>query len=133
MITIIDLQAELAKLMMLRGRTPATSSAEREGSGARLAPYQDGSIFASKFAGTGAWERHPQGVELVHILDGAATLEIVSGEGPTQSFAVGAGTILVVPKGAWHRFLSAEGVTLMTATPLPSEHVRVDIDDPRTL
>lgn len=133
MVTIIDLNAELAKLTMLRERTPEMTSAQREGSAARLAPYRDGNIFASKFAGCGAWERHPDGDELVHIVDGVATLDIVSAEGPLQSFAVGAGTLAVVPKGAWHRFRSPGGVTLMTATPLPSEHIRKDVKDPRTI
>jgi hypothetical protein len=31
----------------------------------------------------------------------------------------------------WHRYRSTGGVTLMTATPLPTDHVRLDIDDPR--
>jgi hypothetical protein len=38
-----------------------------------------------------------------------------------------------VPQGAWHRFESSEGVTLMTATPKPTEHLTVDVADPRTL
>jgi len=39
--------------------------------------------------------------------------------------------IAVNPQGAWHRFQSSEGVTLMTATPLPSEVIELDVDDPR--
>ena len=90
--TIIDLNAALAKLKMLRGRTPQTTRAEREDSAARLMPYRDGSIFAGKSAGRGAWERHPEGDELVHVLDGAATLHIVTEEG-RQSFAIKAGML----------------------------------------
>jgi hypothetical protein len=67
-ITILDLKAELAKLTMLRGRTPTTARAEREGSSSQLAPYRDGAIFASKSAGAGAWERHPDGDELVQVI-----------------------------------------------------------------
>jgi len=51
MLTIIDLKAELAKLKMLRGRTPETPEAEREGAFARLAPYHHGAIFTGKSAG----------------------------------------------------------------------------------
>jgi len=131
MATVIDLSAELAKLTMLRGRTPQSTSADRVGSSARLAPYRDGAIFTARFTGTGAWERHTRGDELVHILDGSATLEVVAGDGPPQSFPIHAGTIAIVPEGAWHRFRSSEGVTLMTATPLPTDHVRLDVDDPR--
>jgi len=132
MIAIIDLKAELGKLTMLRGRTPTTTRKEREGTSAQLAAYRDGHIFTSKFAGKGAWERHPKGDELVQIIDGAGLLHIVTAEG-TQSVAVSAGMVVVVPQGAWHRFQSTEGVTLMTATPTPSEHVRADVDDPRTV
>jgi len=44
-----------------------------------------------------------------------------------------AGMIAVNPQGAWHRFHSSEGVTLMTATPSPSEVIELDVDDPRTV
>jgi hypothetical protein len=39
--------------------------------------------------------------------------------------------IAVNPQGFWHRFQSSEGVTLMAATPLPSQVIEVDVDDPR--
>jgi quercetin dioxygenase-like cupin family protein len=130
--SIIDLKAELAKLTMFRGRTPQSTMADRKGSGGRLAPYRDGALFTTKFAGKGHWESHLIGDELIHILDGTATLEIVGEDGP-QSFALRAGMIAVIPQGAWHRFHSSEGVTLMTATPSPSEVIELDVDDPRTV
>jgi quercetin dioxygenase-like cupin family protein len=130
--SIIDLKAELAKLTMFRGRTPQSTMADRKGSGGRLAPYRDGALFTTKFAGKGHWESHLTGDELIHILDGTATLEIVGEDGP-QSFALRAGMIAVIPQGAWHRFHSSEGVTLMTATPSPSEVIELDVDDPRTV
>ena len=128
--SIIDLNAELAKLTMFRRRTPQSTMADRKGSGARLAAYRDGSLFATKFAGKGHWERHPAGEELIHVLDGAGTVEIV-GEDGSQLFALRAGMLAVVPQGAWHRFHSSEGVTVMFATPNPSEHIERDVDDPR--
>ena len=127
---IIDLTAELGKLTTLRGRTPQTTNAERAGTAAELGAYRDGALFASKFAGVGAWERHPNGEELVHIIEGMATLDIVTAD-LSQSVEVGAGMLVVVPRDAWHRFRSPNGLTLMTATPRPSEHVRLDVDDPR--
>jgi len=130
--SIIDLNAELAKLTMFRGRTPQSTMADRKGSGGRLAAYRDGALFSTKFAGKGHWESHVTGDELVHILDGAATLEIVCGSGPPKSLALRAGMIAVNPQGAWHRFHSPDGVTLMTATPSPSEVIELDVDDPRT-
>jgi mannose-6-phosphate isomerase-like protein (cupin superfamily) len=130
--SIIDLNAELAKLTMFRGRTPRSTMADRKGSGARLASYRDGALFTTKFAGKGHWESHLTGDELIHTLDGAATLEIVREDRP-QSFALRAGMIAVIPQGAWHRFHSPDGVTLMTATPSPSEVIELDVDDPRTV
>jgi mannose-6-phosphate isomerase-like protein (cupin superfamily) len=131
--SIIDLTAELAKLTMFHGRTPQSTMADRKGSAARLASYRDGGLSITKFAGKGHWERHLAGDELIHILDGSATLEMVCDEGSPKSFVLGAGMVAVNPQGAWHRFHSSEGVTLMTATPVPSEVIELDVDDPRTV
>lgn len=62
MLGITDLKAEVAKLKMLRGRTRQTTAAEREESRsfARLMPYRDGTIFITKFAGTGHWGAAPE-------------------------------------------------------------------------
>jgi mannose-6-phosphate isomerase-like protein (cupin superfamily) len=128
---IVDVNAELAKLTMFRGRTPRSTMADRKGSGAQLAPYRDGGLFITKFAGKGHWESHLPGDELVYVLDGAATLEIVAEDGP-RSFALRAGMMAVNPQGAWHRFYSSDGVTLMTLTPSPSRVIDLDIDDPRS-
>jgi mannose-6-phosphate isomerase-like protein (cupin superfamily) len=131
--SIIDLNAELAKLTMFRGRTPQSTMADRKGSSARLASYRDGGLSITKFAGKGHWESHLAGDELIHILDGTATLEIVCDDGPPKSFVLRAGMVAVNPQGAWHRFHSAQGVTLMAATPFPSEVIERDVDDPRTV
>jgi mannose-6-phosphate isomerase-like protein (cupin superfamily) len=133
-ITILDLKAELAKLNMLRGRRPEMTEADRKETGAfaTLAPFRDGNIFSAKFSGDGAWERHPNGDELVQIVDGSTTLHIMTDEGPL-SYTLGAGMVVIVPQGAWHRFHSPEGVSLVTATPKPTEHLRADVEDPRTL
>src|SRR6266446_165611 len=130
--SIIDLNAELAKLTMFRGRTPQSTMADRRGSSARLAPYRDGGLFITKFAGKGHWESHIPGDELIHIVDGTATAEIVGADGPPQAFELRAGMIAVIPQRTWHRFHAPEGVTLMTATPYPSEVIELDVDDPRT-
>jgi quercetin dioxygenase-like cupin family protein len=132
MITVVDLKAEFGKLRMLQGRTPTSSEAEREGAFARLAPYRDGAIFSAKFAGTSAWERHPQGDEIVQVVDGATTLHLMTEEG-RQSVTLSAGMIVVVPRNTWHQFEAPDGVCVMTATPQPTEHLRVDVEDPRTM
>jgi len=130
---IIDLNAELAKLTLFRGRTPQTTNAERQGSSARLGSYRDGGLSITKFTGKGHWEAHLAGDELIHIIDGTATLDMVCDDGPPKSFALRAGMIAVNPQGAWHRFRSSEGVTLMAATPFRGEMIEDDVDDPRTV
>src|SRR5262249_13162391 len=102
--TIIDLDAEAAKLTMFRGQTPRTTRAERKGTAAQLGRYRDGLLLVGKAAGTGHWETHPED-ELVHVLDGTAILDIVQEDGP-RSFALGAGMIAIVPPTVWHRFRS---------------------------
>jgi hypothetical protein len=37
--------------------------------------------------------------------------------------------LAVVPQGAWHRFHAPDGVTVLTATPQPTEHSFAE--DPR--
>jgi mannose-6-phosphate isomerase-like protein (cupin superfamily) len=132
MLTILDLNAEFARLKMLRGRTPETPEADRAGSFARLAPYRDSAINAAKFSGEGSWERHVNGDEIVQVVDGAVTFHIMFDDGP-QSHDLKAGTVVIVPQGRWHRFVAPEGVTLMTTTPQPTQHLTFAIDDPRTL
>lgn len=130
MITLIDLPAELAKLTMLQGRTPTTPTIAREGTLARLAPYRDGAIFAAKFAGKSDWERHPHGEQIVQIIDGTTTLRLVN-DAERQTVVLSAGMTAIVPENTWHQFDSPDGVCLMTVTPQPSDHLRVDTDDPR--
>ena len=128
--TIIDIDAEAAKLSMFRGRTPRTTFAERKGSAVRLADYRDGLLLLSKSAGTGHWETHPED-ELLCVLDGAMTVDIVEHDS-VRSFTLGTGMMGVVPPGAWHRVRSADGATVLSAV-VPGEHIDLDIDDPRTV
>jgi mannose-6-phosphate isomerase-like protein (cupin superfamily) len=133
MTTVINLPTELAKLTMLRNRTPQTTRAEREGSSQNLMPYRDGAIFTTKFAGEGAWERHRKGEEIVYIIDGETRVHLIPEGGDPETLELRAGMIAVVPQGAWHRFSTPGGVTLMTVTPQPTDHPPVHVEDPRTL
>lgn len=132
MVTVIDVKSEIEKLTMLRERTPWSSGDQKREAIVRLAPYRDGSIFASKFSGDSGWERHRQGEEIVEIIEGATTLNLITDDGPT-SISLSAGMMVIVPQGMWHRFDSPDGVTLITATPQPTDHPNVDVEDPRTL
>ena len=128
MIEAIDIQAALAGLRVLDGRTRETTPAEAAAAFAVLAPFRDGSLFAGSFSGSSPWERHRNGDELVHVLAGAAQLTIMTDAGP-QSFALRAGMVIVVPQGHWHRFDAPELVTVLTATPQPTDHTSAA--DPR--
>ena len=134
MVTIVDVKAATGKLDMLKGRRPDMTEADRKGTNAfaTLTPFRDGNIFAAKFSGNGAWERHPNGDELVQVIDGETKFHIITEEGP-QTHILRAGMLVIVPQNAWHRFEAPDGVCLMTATPKPTEHLTVDVADPRTL
>jgi mannose-6-phosphate isomerase-like protein (cupin superfamily) len=129
MTAVIDLPTELARLTMLRGRTPTTRASARKGTAVRLAPYRDGAIFAAKFAGKRDWERHPHGAEIVQIIEGATILHLADDAG-RQTLTLSAGMMAIVPENTWHQFDAPDGVCLMTATPQPSDHLRVETDDP---
>ena len=126
MIKAVDIKAELAGRPVLDGRRPDTDVGDTF---AVLSRFRDGAIFAGTFSGQSDWERHRQGDELVQVLDGAATLTILTDVGP-ESFALSAGMLIVVPQGHWHRFDAPGRVTVLTATPQPTDHTRGA--DPRT-
>jgi len=117
----IDVKAELAALTPLDGRRPDTSAAEVTAAFARLAPFRDGAIFLGAFSGESPWERHGGGDELVYVLDGRATLTIMMDDGPIAC-ALTAGMVIVVPQGRWHRFDAPDGISVLSASPQPTEH-----------
>ena len=128
MVKAVRIDAELADLPVLRARTPETTAEEAEGAFATLAAFRDGGIFAGSFEGESPWERHSKGDELVHILKGAAKLTILTEDGP-QELEMTAGMLTVVPQGCWHRFHAPDFVTVLTATPQPTDHSSAE--DPR--
>src|SRR5215475_3256686 len=134
MVAILDLKATLADMPTMQGRRPESTEAERKATGAfvTLTPFRDGNIYSAKFAGRAAWERHPNGDELVQIVDGATGVDIIV-DGKMETHQLTAGMTVVVPQGAWHRFHAPNGVSIVTATPRPTEHLTIDVQDPRTL
>jgi len=122
MLAVIDIKAELNKL----AKRGVPSAAARRTSFAKLASFRDGGLFSVRLFGETPWERHPSGDELVHIIEGTATFHTITSDG-AQSFTISAGTIVVVPQGQWHRFESADGVSLISATPLPTERSQMPV------
>lgn len=131
MVQVINLNAEFARLQTLEGRTPTTNAAARQDSFSALLPYRDGAVFVAKFAGKSAWERHPHGDEIVQIVAGETTLRLITAEG-RETLALKPGMLVVVPQNVWHQFEAPSGVSVITATPQPTEHLYADVDDPRT-
>ncbi len=127
MVEAVDIQKEIAKRRFMHGRSEATESDAGEAF-ATLAAFNNGAIFAGGFSGETPWERHINGDELVQILDGRTTLTILTDTG-AQALDMTAGMLAVVPQGAWHRFHAPDGVTVLTATPQPTDHSFAE--DPR--
>lgn len=129
MVKAVDIKAELANRPILSDRTPETPNVDGpDGPFATLSDFRDGAVYAGRFEGKSPWERHRNGDELVQILDGSVTLTILTDDGPSVLEMTG-GMLTVVPKGAWHRFDAPEVVTVLTATPTPTDHSSAE--DPR--
>lgn len=123
----VDIRAALADKPFFEGRN-AGNEAEAGQAFARLGKINNGEIFAGSYSGETPWERHRNGDELVQVLDGATTITVLT-EAGAERHELGAGQFVVVPAGCWHRFETPKGVTVMTATPLPTDHSTAE--DPR--
>ncbi len=121
MVKAVHIETELARLPVLRGRTPDTPLEEEDKAFATLAELGDGGVFAGSFEGESPWERHTKGDELVHILAGETRLTLLTEDGP-QELVMTSGMLTVVPQGTWHRFQAPDGVTVLTVTPQPTDH-----------
>lgn len=128
MVKAIDIHAELKMLPVLDGRSPETTAAEAAAAFAVLGDLGDRPIFAGSFRGESPWERHPNGNELVQVIAGETTLTILTGD-DIHVLKMTAGMLTVVPEGCWHRFDAPNGVSVLTATPQPTDHSSAD--DPR--
>jgi quercetin dioxygenase-like cupin family protein len=124
----VHIETELAKLPVMRGRTPDTPLEEEDKAFATLAEMGEGGVFAGSFEGESPWERHTKGDELVHVLAGETRLTLLTEDGP-QELVMTSGMLTVVPQGTWHRFQAPDGVTVLTVTPQPTDHSTAE--DPR--
>jgi len=115
----INVLEEIAGLPVLTARSE-TTEADAAAAFAELSPFGNGAIFAGSFSGQSPWERHSNGDELVQILKGNTKLTLLNND-HEQQLDLAAGMIAVVPQGVWHRFYAPDGVTVMTATPQPTD------------
>ncbi len=116
-----NIEEALSGLKVLDGRGADTTEEEADAAFAMLAPFDTGGVFTGSFIGDSPWERHTDGDELVHILKGSTELTILTRDGE-KTLSMKAGMLTVVPKGLWHRFHAPNGVTVLTATPHPTDH-----------
>lgn len=123
-----DIESELSKLTRLEGRNKDTPAKDSAAAFIKLAPFDTGGVFTGSFSGDSPWERHNAGDELVHILKGEADLSILTDEGQVV-LKMNAGMLTVVPKGLWHRFHAPNGVTVLTATPHPTDHSTLELPE----
>ena len=114
-----DIRAALSKAPELTIGT-GTTAAEADAAFPKLAPFNKGGIFVGRFSGQSPWERHPESDELLHVLDGEVEVTVLCDTGPAE-VTVPAGSIFVVPRGLWHRQLPKPVVTLLSATPKPTQ------------
>src|SRR5262245_28986738 len=96
---------------------------------AKLAAFNGGGVFVGRFTGRTPWERHRRGDELVHVLDGEVDLTVMTPRRPVH-VTLSTGGLVVVPRGLWHRQHARTTVTLLTATPTPTDHSFAE--DPRS-
>lgn len=118
---IRDIPEELSKLTMLMGRRADSPHDDMDKHHTSLGSLNGAAMVVASFQGQGCWERHPMGEELVHIVDGETELTVMTDDGP-ETMTMTKGQLLVVPPGVWHRFTAPDGVTLMAATPQPTDH-----------
>jgi mannose-6-phosphate isomerase-like protein (cupin superfamily) len=115
----IDIEGEVSQMKFLEGRNRFTDTT---GVFARLSEYRDSMISAGGFSGTSQWERHPNGDEIVQILKGETKVTLLTKDG-SEEHQLKAGMFIIVPQNTWHQFNAPDGVTLMTTTPQPTEHI----------
>ena len=120
MVKTIDIEGEVSQMKFLEGRNRFSDTT---GVFARLGEYRgDSMISAGGFSGTSQWERHPNGDEIVQIIKGSTKVTLLTAAGP-EEHNLNAGMFIIIPQNTWHQFNAPDGVTLMTTTPQPTEHI----------
>ena len=120
MLQACDLEEVLDTFTFYSGHAPHTT--DTKGMFARVADFQEGSIFPVRFSDASQWERHPTGDEIGLILKSSVALTLKSAE-QTGSVDPMAGMIAIVPQNTWYQFSAPDGVNLMTMTPQPAEYI----------
>ena len=121
MTEVKNIHTDILSHFTLKHRTPVTPETDVDKAFTILGKTNESTIYAGSFSGKSAWERHPNGDEFIQVLNGQTTITIVKAVEQYQ-FKMESGSVTIVPRGCWHQFNSKNGVTLLTATPEPTEH-----------
>lgn len=121
MLQVKNIDAALFEKKFLENRTPLTQEYEINEAFATVIETNNLKVFVGSFSGQSAWERHINGDEFVQVLKGLAKVEIYN-EGNKEMYEVKKGSITIFPKGIWHRFIVPDNVSILTLTPMPTEH-----------
>ena len=123
-VEIRDIPEEVSELTMLMGRRPDSPHADMDAHHKSLGSFNGAAMAVAELPGAGLLGAPPFG-------RGACSNRRRSGrahpddgrrdEGP-ETITMTKGQLLIVPTGVWHRFTAPDGVTLMAATPQPSDH-----------
>jgi quercetin dioxygenase-like cupin family protein len=108
--------------------TASSTAQEADAAFVKITELDECTFYAGRFRGLSPWERHRNGDELLHVLEGEVEITVLSDAGPVQR-TVRQGNIFVCPRGLWHRQHARDFVTMLSATPGPSDASWVD--DPR--
>ena len=120
-VKVSDIPKELSKLTMMMGRRPDSAHEDSEGHFSSLGSFNGAALAVGGFQGGGCWERHTRGEELVLALDGTADLLLMTEKG-VERVKLSKGQFAIVPPGVWHRFEAPKGITMLAATPQPTDH-----------
>jgi mannose-6-phosphate isomerase-like protein (cupin superfamily) len=100
--------------------TDETTGEEADAAVGVLSNLNGSLLGVMRFSGQTPWERHSKADELLHVLEGAVKITILTNTEPVQ-LTLKAGQVFIVPQGLWHRQYAHSLVTLLFATPTPSD------------
>jgi len=119
-----DLNALLRRLSQVEMASPAGAQPGKPAFAStpfeKLSSFNHGGVFLGRFSGRTPWERHRHGDELLQVLDGEVDLTVIRARKPVH-VTLRTGSIFIVPRGLWHRQHARTDVTLLSATPTPTD------------
>ncbi len=120
----LNIRAEFTRLAGLDGRTPSTEGDALDKCFGAIVPYRDSLVTTVKFSGKSAWEKHADD-EILFVVDGHGFITEIDEHGYPNPQSLSPGIIAIVAAGRWHQVDSEKGISLLTVSPQPTEHLPV--------